>query len=47
MYAAIHGSDGGMLAARVIVSHTKKQTTETQSHFSWISVQDAIGKSVM
>ena len=45
--AAAHGSDGGMLAARVIVSDTKKQTTETQFHFSWTSVQDAIGKSVM
>ena len=45
--AAAYGSDGGMLIARVIVSDTKKQTTETQFHFSWTSVQDAVGKLVM
>ena len=47
--AATHGSDGGMLTARVIVSDTitKKQTAETQFHFSWTSVQDTVGKSAM
>ena len=47
LIAAVHGSDGGMLGARVIVSDTKKQTAETQFHSSWTSVQDAIGKSAM
>ena len=45
--AAAHGSDGGMLTARVIVSDTKKQTAETQFHLSWTSVQDAIGNLAM
>ena len=45
--AAARRSDEGMLTARVIVSDTKKQTTETQFHFSWTSVQDAVGKSAM